>query len=167
MFYTGFDAANWVSIYGLLGWGDAKFSEGETEGSGAYGAGARFLLIDHDILDSRTYLDRFRLAANATVTFNGSEYLGEDVNWREWLASLTVGLVNEIEGNKAYWWQAIGIYGGLGFQNLQTSDFEQVGENVGLLGGLELYISNRTSIDLVYEYYGDDTVVAGSFNISL
>ncbi len=167
MFYTGYDLARWVSIYGLLGYGDAKTEYGDREGEIAWGAGARFLLLDQLILGTMETVDRMRIIGNIALTSQGSEYQGEDINWMETTGSLTIGLINDIEGNKGLWFEGMGIYTGACYDNLRSSDFDTEGDSVGLIVGLELYVSTRMSVDVCYEFYGDDTAIGASFNISL
>lgn len=166
MIYIGYDLLSWVTPFAALGVTSSEissYSNGK-DTKFAYGAGLMFNLLNQEIMDPNLMIDRLRI--NADIYFNGSETegLGGDTyTWGEFSSSLTFGLINDTRANKELFPESIGIYLGPIYSTYLSSDFD-ADTTIGLLTGLDLYFTKRTSFGISAQIF-DDVIVNGSLNI--
>ena len=166
MIYVGYDLFSWITPFLALGITDSDISAISSSDSStkfAYGAGLNFKLLSQEIMDPNLMIDLLRI--NADFYYNGSETesMGETITWGEFSGSLTFGLVNDTRANKSLFPESIGIYAGPIYSYYVSSGFDAK-ETVGLLAGLEMFFTKRTSFDISIQMF-DETSVNGSLNI--
>ena len=159
--YVSYDVIRWISIYGLAGYAQHDFGEeGFSSGnSGEYGFGAKFNFFNHEILDP--LLLENRLAINGGLQYSAStaDWNGEDAQINELAASLTIGLINDIEGHKLFVPLAIGIFGG-GIYSKLFGDIEEA-EALGATFGLDIYYSEKVTLEVRAEDWVNTTWMGG------
>jgi hypothetical protein len=165
MVYLGYDALSWLTPYAALGVTDSSLGGATSDSSTkfAYGAGVNLKLLNQEIMDPNLMIDILRI--NADVYYNGSETetFGKTVKWGEFTSSLTLGLINDTRENKEYFPESIGIYAGPIYSYYVSSDFDAQ-STIGLLAGLDIFFTKRTSFDISVQLF-DETTVNGSLNI--
>ncbi len=167
MVYVGYDILSWVTPYVTLGVTDSEISNlsssDDSSSSGAYGAGVHLNLLSQEIMDPTLMIDLLRI--NADIYYNGSETdtASKTIKWGELSTSLTIGLVNDVRANKSMFPVSIGLYAGPIYSYYITSEFDAK-ETVGLLAGLDIFFTKRTSFDINAQLF-DETSVSGSLNI--
>lgn len=148
--YVGYDF-RWLTAYGLFG-----STESSIEGSNyeppqtEYGVGMRFGLIDQEILDPTLFEDRLRLNAFVQYTENKSKW----IEWQEISGAITLSLVNDIHGYKMYAPEAIALFLGPAFSDMRGNVNES--ENVGLLAGIDFFLTHKVSAYIQMTSWGDD-----------
>jgi hypothetical protein len=156
-FYLGYDVMRWMTPYAALGVSDSKIGGVSGESAEfAYELGVHFNLIDHEMMDSTLMEDRVRV--NANVSYGATE--ASDVRWSELTASLTAGLVNDLDGNKTFVPESIGLYLGPVFSYIRSDEIEANNE-VGLLVGLDFYVTPRVVLDINAIIIDDTSVFGG------
>ncbi len=166
MIYVGFDALSWLTPFVSLGVADSSISSlssSDRSNKFAYGLGVNVKLLNQEIMDPNLMIDVLRI--NADFYYNGSETesFGQTIKWSEFSTSLTVGLVNDTTANKSMFPESIGLYAGPIYSYYISSDFDAQ-ETVGLLAGIDVFITQRTSFDISIQLF-DETSVNGSLNI--
>lgn len=163
MVYVSFAPISWVSVYAAGGTGRYKLTPGSGDYSdekAQWGAGFRMNLLDHDVLDSTLLEDRVRLNANANYTRAKGSWDGGDSSWNELSASLTVSIVNDIVGNKAFLPYGMSVFVGPLWSLIDGSDVESDDE-MGFVGGLQVHLTHRVTLSTSIEYIDDASVAAG------
>ncbi len=166
MMYLGFDALSWLTPFVALGITDSDISSISSSDSStkfAYGIGVNLKLLNQEIMDPNLMIDILRI--NADFYYNGSETesFGQTIKWSEFSTSLTFGLINDTRANKIMFPESIGLYAGPIYSYYISSDFDAK-ETVGLLAGMDIFITQRTSLDVSVQLF-DETSVNGSLNI--
>lgn len=167
-FTLGYDLLNWVSVYGILGTTDGqldRYNNGEHGFSPMYGVGAWVNILDHDIISSLSCETRLRLTATAQFTASSPEINGKECDATDFYGALTLGIVNELTGNKNIWPDAIGIFFGPVWDSFDCDEYEPLGDEAGLAFGFDVYLSRRVALSASYETYGsEDDAVNFSIN---
>lgn len=165
MGYVGYDILRWGTIYGIMGTTDTRLDSGTNipyrhesyNGSESeYGLGFVVNLIDHDIADPTLIEDRIRVTAGVEYT-KSSMYWNlahEQVDWDEIYASARVSLINQLHGYKEMWPLAIGLYAGPIYATIISSSLNG-SRDVGFIGGMEIYYSDRITFDIGVENLDD------------
>ena len=165
-FHIGRDIVRWFSIYGFIGTVDCELEESFQDSDIAitYGGGAWFNIIDQDLLTPLALETKMRIQACAQISAAKPEIGGYDYEYTETYATITFSLVNEIVGNKNIWPDAIGLFFGPVYNDLDSDDLDTTGDRLGMIFGLDVYVSRNVSLSASYETYGagDDAI-----NISL
>lgn len=167
--YVGFDVMSWCTAYAIAGpnktkFGDSDYSDNELE----YGGGANVNLLDYDILSPTLYEDALRINAGAQYTFTESEWRGRDVEWRELLATLTVSIVNDLDGNKFFLPESIALFGGPVFSYIDSSSISGVdgtslkaNDKMGFTAGLEFFVTDTVTFDVKLKKFDSESYAAG------
>lgn len=167
-FLIGYDLLDWASIYGIAGTTDSqrKLYGDEADYAFMYGCGLWVNFIDEDILSRLSCETRVRLQGMTQVTFASPEIGGQDCDYTDIYGALTLGIVNELIGNKELWPEAIGVFFGPCYSSLDSDEMDATGDEIGLLLGLDVYVNNRINLSFGYETYGsgDDAL---SFSLDL
>ncbi len=156
-FHVGRDIFRWISVYGFVGTVDSELEESfyDADMAVAYGAGAWINLVDQDLLSTLALETKFRLQANAQISAAKPEIGGRDCEYTETYATLTFSVINEIVGNKNLWPDALAIFFGPSYSKLDCDELDATGDSLGLIFGLDVYISRNVSLSASYETYGD------------
>ncbi len=161
-FHVGRDVFRWFSVYGFVGTVDCELenSFNDADVAVSYGAGAWINLVDQDLLATLLVETKFRLQANAQIGAAKPEIGGRDYDYTETYASLTFSVINELIGNKDFWPDAIGIFFGPSYSDLDSDDLDTTGDSLGLIFGIDVYVSHNVSLSGSYETYsdGDDAI---------
>lgn len=164
--YVGYDVFPWVTVYGLVGYSEMKLEDNlswtDSDTAVEWGIGAWLNVLDHDALDFNNLCDRFRVQA----ALQYSVIKNDHVNYGEFSANLTFGIVNEIRGTKELWPENIAIYAGPCVNSVCCDDFDQKSDNaLGLVLGTDIQISERISVGGSIEVYQDDKAYGGTVSV--
>ena len=151
MGYLGYDILPWLTTYAIGGTSQTRISWGQDPGSKPeYGFGLIFNIIDTEILDPTLMEDRLRLNANIQYTFGQTTLVtGPDIEWTDLSGSLTLGLVNDLDGHKFFVPNSMELYFGPAFSDLTSSSLDEK-DAFGLTAGLVVYLDEKISLDLAY-----------------
>ena len=157
---VGRDLFDWLSIYCFLVATAVKMEPwgGDTDTSLEYGCGVWANLLDHDLLSNMALETRLRLQALAQVSAAHPEVNGSDNDYLETYGTITLSIVNELLGNKNYWPEAIGVFFGPVYNDINFDDdyVKLTGETFGVTIGLDIYFTRKTTLSLAYENFSDD-----------
>ena len=164
--FLGYDVLNWATVYGLVGLSEMKlendFSWDKYDGAVEWGIGAWFNLIDHDAMDFNELCDRFRVQAALQYSVINNDH----VDYGEFSANLTFGIVNEIRGSKEFWPDNIALYVGPCVNIVNCDDYDQDDDDqVGLVFGLDVQLSRHVSFGGSLEVYQDDRAFGGTVSV--
>lgn len=164
MAYVGYDVLRWITPYVAVGIGDVEVADVDSDGSESELAfGVHFNILDQEIMDPTLMEDRLRINANIYLGVTESTVDGSTREWEELAVNLTVSLVNDLQGNKAYLPFSIAIYAGPAYSDYRSDDFD-IEETFGFVGGLEIFHTKRISSDLSMEKFQSEAFTA-SVNI--
>lgn len=164
MVYVGYDLLSWATPYVAVGLGQSDFNSGlDSDEKMAYGGGVSIHLMDVLIPDPALMEDRFRIEANAQYIQNEAEVLEETIEWGEFYASLTVGIVNDLEGNTLFHPKSIGIFAGPAISQFIGSDLDHQdsGDRIGFTAGMEIFLTDSISVYGSAEVFENAGVGAG------
>ena len=167
MAYAGYDLNRWITAHIDAGTGKADLGDtGNGSSEMQYGFAMDMRLIDHEVADTTLMEDRFTLNADWDLSFSKTEnFAGDDVKWGVLNASLTAGIVNDIDGyNTFYTPDAIAIFAGPAFSSIIGSDLESSGggsDMVGLCGGVEVFYTTSVSFNVRYTHINDNDFSGG------
>ena len=159
MMHLGRDIFPWLAIYGVVGSSQAKLEHGwggYSDSALEYGGGAWLNLLDHDILGNLMLESRLRLQALGQISRSSPEINGTDTSYTEFYGNLTLSIVNELIGNKSIWPDAIALFVGPVYNHIESNKLDEKGSSVGLIGGLDFYITKGVTMSLSYEHYFDN-----------
>lgn len=167
MMHVGYDLLRWFSIYGVVGTTRIQLSpfSGESDADLEIGGGAWANLLDHDLLGGLTAETRLRIQATGQFTHTSPEINGSDVAINELYGAVTLGLVNEIIGNKRYWPEAIGLFAGPVYDRVESSDLDDSESDVGITAGLDFYLTRYVTMSVSYEAFESDGAINASVDL--
>ena len=156
-FHIGRDIFRWFSIYGFVGTVDCELEKSfyDSDMAVLYGGGAWFNIVDQDLLTSLAVETKMRVQACAQISTATPEMGGRELEYTETYATLTFSVINEIVGNKNLWPDAIGLFFGPVYSDLDSDDLDATGDDLGMIFGLDVYVSRNVSLSASYETYGD------------
>ena len=161
-FHVGRDIFRWISVYGFVGTVDCELEDSffDSDRVVTYGGGAWINLLDQDILSTLSVETKIRLQANAQISAAKPEIGGSDCEYTETYGTLTFSIINEIVGNKNFWPDALGLFFGPCYSDLDCDELDATGDTLGMIFGLDFYISRNVSLSASYETYGsgDDAI---------
>jgi opacity protein-like surface antigen len=147
MVYAGADLLPWLSLYGAVGGADAELGDFETgDKAFAYEVGAQLSVLDHEILNPTLFEDRFRIYANGSFAQTSSDLYGDSTDWSEMSVSLIASIVNDLDGNKFFYPNSIGLYAGPVLSDIQGSDINEE-TLLGWVVGLQVFLTESVSLD--------------------
>ena len=159
--YVGYDFKPWFTTYGLIGNVETKIHPlSRLGGHAEYGVGMIFNLIDQDILSPTLFEDRIRVNATWQYTTSKTTSFGFVSKWRELFASLTVSIVNDLEGNRLFLPISMALFGGPIYSNLISTSFEEE-DKFGFTVGLEVFFTDKVSVYLGTERLDAESVMGG------
>lgn len=158
----GYDILDWASIYAILGTTDAERTHGTNnrEYGTVYGIGSWINILDRDIVADLSCESRFTIAATAQITAGSPSLDGTEIDYTDFYGAITLGIVNELIGDKSLWPEAIGIFVGPCWDVFDSDQVKTTGEDFGVAFGLDVFLTKRISMSASYETYGgkDDAV---------
>lgn len=167
-FVAGYDILPWASVYGVLGMGDAQLDRGDDGRHGfspLYGVGFWANILDHDLFSGLACESKVRITASGQYTYGKPEINGRETKISDLHAALTVGVVNEITGNKRLRPEAVGVFLGPVWDSVKCDDYNPTGDEMGVVFGLDVYLSRYTGFSVSYEVYGsEDNAIGLSVN---
>ena len=175
MGYVGYDIKPWMILYVTAGGADntlrqpALPGEPDREDSSSavdVGVGLKFNILDHEIMDPTLFEDKIRIdggvqysASSLDDPFRGTE------DYSELSASLTLGVVNDIQGNTLFLPNSIEIFAGGIFSDFVAGDVD-VGSKLGYTAGVDIFYTEKVTIEASVQ--GFDTVtVCGAIHLRL
>jgi hypothetical protein len=162
--FAGYDVFSWFTLYGLAGVSEMKLSHGNwsSDKAGEFGLGAWLNLLDHDAMDFNELCDRFRIQAALQYSVISNDH----VDYGEFSANLTFGIVNEIRGSKEFWPENIALYAGPCLNIVHCDDYDQERDDeLGMVFGLDVQLSRRVSFGGSIEVYQDDRAYGGTVSV--
>jgi opacity protein-like surface antigen len=159
--YLGYDVLDWVTVYAIAG-----VNESNTEGSdddaseGEFGLGCRVNLLNHFMRAPVPEEDIIRMNMGVEYLRSSFDNGSDSSDWGELTVALTMALVNTIDGNKYFWPESIAIYAGPIYSNISGDDFD-TDDTAGVIGGLELYLTDTITLDLQAKYFKETSVFGG------
>ncbi len=164
----GYDVLDWVTVYAIAGSTDVKPGNntfGDRGTAFLYGIGAWANILDHDIISGLSCETRLRLTATAQFTAASPEINDVEYDYTETYGALTLGILNELSGNKSMWPDAIGVFVGPVYNNYDSDVVESTGDELGIAFGLDVYVSSRVGLSASYETYNGENE-AMNFSLS-
>jgi len=162
--YIGVNIAPWMTLYGLGGGSEAKLGGGAYSSSDSvYGIGARFNVLNHEIMEPVMMEDRWRVSLGVQYSVNQTDVGPVTWDWDELSVALTFGIVNDTLGNKYFAPESILLYAGPIYSVLDSDRFAEK-EDLGVVVGAEIFITDSLSLDLEVQSF-DETSMAGGINI--
>jgi len=155
MGYVGYDAVSWINTYVTAGSQEDEIIGRSSSGS-TYGFGAVLNLLDHEMMDPALMEDRIRLSATIQYTFGSWENtFGQTEKMNELYGSLIMSLVNDIEGNKAFWPNAVSIFAGPVYSDIQC-DVLSVSDKIGITVGMEIFLTDYITLGIGAEKFSSN-----------
>jgi hypothetical protein len=166
MGYVGAEILPFLSAFVGLGESRTKFKPESHDDTGLCVAfGLQGNLLDHEIEDPALLEDRLRVNAELEYYFKEAEWRGRDLEWEELAASITLSIVNDIQGNKLYLPESLAVFGGPAYLDIQGSDVREAsGDSFGYTLGLDIFYSKRISFFSRVEVF-EETGYAGGVNV--
>jgi len=165
MIYIGYDLVRWITAY-VVGGGSQISLGGSGTGSAKYGVGMHFNILDHEIMDPTLFEDRLRLNAGWLATATQAEWSSHGTDIYEAFASLTVSVVNDLEGPKKFVPNSIALYAGPLYSGLFSADV--FGKTpLGFTAGLEIFYTERVSFSVGVNQFNSSTMPSGGLHIDL
>jgi len=159
--YVGYDLVRWLTTYVLAGQNESEFGNtGYGDGELEYGIGMYFNLLDHDILDPTLFEDKIRINAGCQYSESKTESVGSNVEWSEVCASLTLSIVNDLDGSKRYVPNSIALFAGPVYSDIDSSTINER-DVFGYTAGIQVFYTEKVSFDIGVENFENDTYVSG------
>lgn len=167
MAYVGYSALRWVMPYVTFGQSQTKLKDGpevDNNGNFCYGVGAAFNLFDHDIANSFLLEDRLRVNGSLEYTRSSMDLGIDSIDFGAFDASLTAGIVNDLQGATAFIPDSITLFGGPIYSRWMGSDFE-AGDDVGFTVGLEVFYTVSVSFNVRANFMKDHPGGSAGINV--
>lgn len=162
--YLGISLLEWLNVYAIAGQNSAEMPGwGEADGEAIYGGGVSINLLNHFLREPIPMEDAFRLNLGLQILNTEAQFDFATIEWAEISGALTLSIINHTTGNKEYTPESIAIYLGPAFSYIRSSDIEGK-DNVGVVGGLEIFFTDSFAIDFRVEYLEK---ASGSVGINL
>ena len=163
MTYLGYDVHRAITAFAMLGSTDQRIEPSTTYGSKEteWGGGLTFHLMDHDLADAGLLENRIRLNLGIEYTRSQMDWaFAEEAKWDELFSSLTVSIVNDIEGSKQYFPNSIALYLGAIYSDMESTSFKGSGE-AGFTMGFQFFMTEKTSVEFGFENLDSRGYVVG------
>jgi opacity protein-like surface antigen len=165
MGYVGYDLKRWLTFYATAGTCNFTIEEYSECSSGELGFGLKANLLDHEILDPTLFEDKIQLNAAVECSLASFEWLDSSTAFVELSGSLTLGLINDIEGNKFFLPNSIGIFAG-GVISDFVADNVSACQKLGYTAGMDLFYSENVTLEIRMEGF-EGTSFMGGINLRL
>lgn len=165
MAYVGLNLTRWLMVYGTIGESETELKNtlfaGDAGYEMAYGGGVHLNILDHEIPDPTLLENKLRVVAGFQYIFADTDQFMADWEWEEYLAYLTISLVNDIDGNKLFLPNSIAIYAGPAYTDIRSDDIEQTSDEFGYMAGLEVFYTESISLDIGVQSFHSTGLTAG------
>lgn len=159
--YLGISLLKWLNVYGMAGQNTAEIPGwGKADGEAIYGGGVSINLLNHFIREPVPIEDAFRLNLGLQYLSTEAQFGNQTLKWGEFSGALTLSIINHTTGNKYYTPESIALYLGPAFSYIRSDDFEGK-NNAGVVGGLEIFITDSFAVDIRVEYFEKTSASAG------
>ena len=163
--YVGYNPSPWLAIYAMAGWDRSDLGSVlslSSESKLIYGASVNLDLFSHEIQDPVLIEDKIRVNASLGFLKTDVETLGTEENLTEIEASLTISIVNDVEGSKLYLPETIALFFGPIYSEFIGDDIEDSGDDqVGFTVGLEAFNVKRVSLSTRIEFFENTGYAVG------
>ena len=155
---VGFDPLRWLTVYAGAGSGTTKFSGlSNPEDNPTYLLGAHFNLLDHQVASPTMFEERIRINADLQYSVTRAD---SGIDWSEFYGSLTVSIVNDVEGNKIFLPNSIALFVGPVFSDLESDVFDEE-STTGYTLGIEVFLSEKVSLGYALEELDGSSYTVG------
>jgi hypothetical protein len=150
-------------VYGIAGNNSTDIDGVSTTSSeGEFGVGIRCNLLSHELLDPLVEENWLRVNAGAQYSVTRGDWGGEEQLWHELSGSLTLHILNEIDGNPLFNPVGIALFAGPAYSNYEGDVDEN--SSVGFIGGIEIVYSERIFLSAGIEQF-DGPGFLGSLHV--
>lgn len=161
MAYVGYEFIYGMSGYITVGSTETQFeSRPTTDTHSEWGVGLQFNILDHEIPDPTLMEDRIRINATIQYTQCGADWVATEIDWEEFYGSLTIGIVNDIDGNKFFWFDNIGFFFGAVYSSINSSSIAE-DSAFGYIAGVDIRFSEKIAFEFGMESIDDGALFAG------
>jgi opacity protein-like surface antigen len=161
--YLGYDVLDWLTVYAIGGAIESKIEGAEAGNSETeLGLGFRVNVLNHFIREPTPVEDVIRINMGVEYVQSSFDTGVASSDWDELTVALTLALVNNTDGNKYYSPESIALYAGPIYSAITGDNFETE-DNVGLIAGLEFYITDTFTFDIQVKRF-EEMSVGGGFN---
>lgn len=156
---VGYDVLRWVTVYGIIGGHDtdAGFSSRGTEL--LYGAGAAFYLVDHDIASLWLLEDGFSISATIEYVLGRADLGLNSFDYSELYSTITFSFINQVESGRAFWPNAISIFGGP-VMSVLGGDFDE-STAWGANAGVKFFLTENVALYAGAEFLDTASFIGG------
>lgn len=152
---VGADATRWLSVYGFLGRLDDQYANFISDPARTeFGGGMQLRLLNHDIMMPHLSEDRLMLTSDL-------EYAIADETRREMKGQLLVSLINDINSAVSFQPDAVGLYAGPVYSDLQGSGIDEK-KRLGAMVGMQVFFTSHLMFYVGASEY-DRTTLHGGF----
>ena len=151
LMWLGYDAYQWMTVYGGIGHSEVKFFDTYEDGENLFAFGLHFNLIDYDIMDPVLMEDRLRLNVDMRFTKTKTPHRFETLNWREFYMNATISIVNDCDGSKLFFPDSIALFAGPVYSDLSAGLQEE--DRFGITLGMEMFVNEKVSLALAVENF--------------
>ena len=161
-FYLGGNLFGWMNIYGIIGSRSAQFGDREKgDRESEYGAAVQFNILNQEVMEPVLMIDVYRLSADLQYTkCSTDDGYQTTLDWGEVTASLRFSVVNETTGDKYFHPESIALYVGPIYSSVDGDTFKAK-TSPGLVAGGQMFLTDRTSLDLQGQFFEETSVLAG------
>jgi opacity protein-like surface antigen len=158
--YLGYDFLDWLTVYAIGGANESTIKGADAGDSAELGLGFRVNLLNHFIREPVPAEDVIRMNMGVEYVQSSFDNGVASSDWDELTVALTVALVNNTEGNKYYSPESIALYAGPIYSAITGDNFETK-DNVGVIAGLEFYLTDTITLDFQAKRFEEISVSGG------
>ncbi len=160
--YVGYDIFRWLTPYIAGGESRTELNEsGFSDWGFEWGAGVTVSLLDKILPDPYIIEDRVRITGGVEFTMSQAELRGSDVEWSELYSYLTFGLINDLEANKDFVPNSIGVYAGPCVSVVGGDELVSDNEMWGYTVGMDIFYSETVTLQISVAVMDDTDFGAG------
>lgn len=161
MGYIGYEFRYGIYAYLTVGTTDTRFQYLNISDQRAeYGAGLQFNILNHEIPDPTLMEDRITVNANIQYTQFAADWFLNEIEIDEVYGTLTMSIINDIEGNKYFNLNSIGFFFGAAYSHIISSSIDEK-TSMGFTAGIDLYLTEKVSFEIGTESIDEGSVFGG------
>jgi len=164
MVYLGINLFPWIMVYATAGESETAIDGwffGDPAHEVEYGGGFQANLLSREIPDPTLMENKLRVNAGAQYVVASSDIIGEEWEWAEVTANLTVSIVNDLDGNRLFLPNSIALYVGPFYFDIISDDISHRGDEFGYEIGMEVFFTESVSFDFGMRRLNDSGLTAG------
>ena len=165
MGYVGYDLKRWMILYVTAGGSESTLLQPNSDiiedesGAVDLGLGLKFNILDHEIMDPTLFEDKIRIDAGVQYSLSTLEHDRVSEDYGEVSASLTLGIVNDVQGNILFLPNSIEIFGGGLFSAFPVGDID-VENEFGWTAGVDIFYTEKVTIEASVQGFDEATFSA-------